>query len=60
MDVMSNLRYGVRCDFMTVSVQVLYLTVVCPFVGYVESGRYGAAIGIYPALLKKVAVKALV
>ena len=42
---------------MAVSVEVLNLAVIGPFVGHVEGGRYGAAVGIDTLLLEEILVE---
>lgn len=45
---------------MTGSVKILDLTVIGPFMGHIERGRYRAAVGIDTAFFEKVLVQNLV
>ena len=45
---------------MTISVQILDLTVVRPLVRHVERGWYGTSVGIFTSFLKKIGVQTLV
>lgn len=54
------LRNSVGSHFMTVSVQVLNLTVVSPFVGNVECSRDWTTVGIHTPTLEEIGVKLLI
>ena len=45
---------------MTIGIEVLHLTVVGPFVRYVEGGRNGTAIGITSSFLEQIGIEAFV
>lgn len=44
-------------DFVTIGIQVLDLTVVCPFVRDIECGGDGATVWVDSALFKQVVVQ---
>jgi len=49
-----------RRNFMTSRIQVLDVAIVCPLMGYVESGCYGAAIGVCSSVFKQICIQSLV
>lgn len=55
-----DLRNGMGSNFVTIRIQVLDLTVICPFVRDIEGGRNRATVRVDSALFKQVVVQPLI